>query len=83
MNDDFIRTRSDREYPVLIKRGDAHREVDQLLDELRLSPDEAGLHKCIVVARANQTVVMVTDRAAPIARALRTHMGWLEPADDE
>ena len=67
------------EYHVLIKQGDARAEVDALLRELGLTGDAAGMHKYIFAAQANQTVVMTTDRTAPLAAALRGRRGWQEP----
>jgi hypothetical protein len=67
--------------PVFVHRGDARPEVDRLLARLGLSPDDAGLHKQLYVARADQTVVMVRDRDAPLARALREASGWVEPVE--
>jgi len=70
------------EYPVFIKRGDARAEVDQLLAELRTKYGEAtGFHKFLYVTRAEQTVVMITDRSSPLAAALRGRRGWSEPGE--
>lgn len=41
----------------------------------------AGLQRVIYVTRANQTVVMVTGRDTPLARALRS-AGWQEPQEN-
>jgi hypothetical protein len=68
------------EYPVFTRRGDARREVDELVRGLAKSPTEAGLHKAIYAAQADQTVVLVTDRKAPLASALRA-TGWQEPRE--
>jgi hypothetical protein len=70
------------EYPVFIKRGDARAEVDQLLAELRAAHgDDTGFHKYLFVTRAEQTVVMLTDREGPLAEALRGRRGWSEPGE--
>jgi hypothetical protein len=69
-----------REYPVFIKPGDARHEVEQISRALRATPAEAGLHKSIFAAQANQTVVMVTARDTPLANGLRS-AGWLEPRE--
>jgi hypothetical protein len=72
-------------YPVFIKRGDALAELQRILSRLRGSggaTDEAlGLHKAMHVARAAQTVVMVTTPDAPLAARLRSTDGWAEPSD--
>jgi hypothetical protein len=68
------------EYPVFIKRGDARHEVDELTRRLGTTPAAAGLHKSIYAAQADQTVVMVTGREAPLAASLRAG-GWQEPRD--
>jgi hypothetical protein len=67
--------------PVFIKRGDARPEVDEVLAGLHLTPEAAGLNKYLFVTQANQTVVMVERRDAPLAGALRTRPGWLEPME--
>jgi hypothetical protein len=67
--------------PVFIKRGDSRGEVDALIRELALTPEAAGLQKYIYATQANQTVVMVADREAPLARSLRNRLGWLEPME--
>jgi hypothetical protein len=72
---------SSPEYPVFIKRGDARAEVDQLVSQLQTTPEDAGLHKYIHVSKADQTVVMVTRRGAPLAEALRGRKGWAEPSE--
>lgn len=70
------------EYPVFTKRGDARAEVDQLLAELSAAHGEAtGFLKYLYVTRAEQTVVMVTDRTSPLATALRGRRGWNEPGE--
>lgn len=69
-----------REYPVFIKRGDARQEVDAIARRLGSTPAAAGLHKAIYAAQADQTVVLVTDRDASLAAALRAD-GWMEPRD--
>ncbi len=69
------------EFPVFVKRGDSRAEVDRLIREMELTPEEAGLQKYIYVVQGNQTVVMVTSRDAPVAEALRRVQGWLEPVE--
>lgn len=69
------------EFPVFIKRGDHRAEIDTLVTELELTPEEAGLQKYIYVSQANQTVAMVTGRDVPLAEALRSRPGWLEPME--
>lgn len=68
------------EYPVFIKRGDARGEIDEIAGRLGTDASTAGLHKTIYAARANQTVVLVTDRRSPLAAELRAR-GWEEPRD--
>lgn len=68
-------------YPVFIKRGDARAEVDGLLARLGETPDRAGFRKYMYVAKADQTVVMVLQRDAPLAAALRAERGWIEPVE--
>lgn len=68
------------EYPVFVKRGDALAEIDAAVRTLGGTPGRAGLHKVIYAERADQTVVMVTSREAPLAAALRTG-GWVEPRE--
>ena len=54
--------------------------MERIGRELASNASEAGLHKVIYVARANQTVVMVTDREAPLAVELRRRR-WEEPRE--
>lgn len=68
------------EYPVFVKRGDALAEVDAAVKALGGTPGRAGLHKVIYAQRADQTVVMVTSREAPLAATLRSG-GWVEPRE--
>lgn len=68
------------EYPVFTRTGDLRGEVERIGRELASNASEAGLHKVIYVARANQTVVMVTDREAPLAEELRRRR-WEEPRE--
>lgn len=73
---------SDREYHVLMHRGDARPEVDRVLAELRRAHGaeaELGFHKYMFVTKAESTVVMVDSADSPIARALRPRPGWQEP----
>ena len=69
------------QYPVFIKRGDHRAEIDALMGEMELTLEEAGLQKYIYVSQANQTVVMMTGRDVPLATALRSRPGWLEPME--
>lgn len=68
------------EYPVFTRSGDLREEVEGIARELAGNALEAGLHKVIYVARANQTLVMVTDREAPLAMELRRRR-WEEPRE--
>lgn len=68
------------EYPVFIKRGDARPEVEGLARALGTTPEEAGVHKTIYAAQADQTVAMVKQRDSPLAARLRA-AGWLEPRE--
>jgi hypothetical protein len=67
-----------KEYHVFTKAGDGTSEVEGLARAFR-SREEAGLHKYFYVSRANQTVVMVENSDAPLARELRRRPGWTEP----
>jgi len=67
--------------PVFVRRGDARSEIDRLVAELGTAPEAAGLHKYIYAAKADQTVVMVASRSAPLAGALRGRAGWIEPVE--
>jgi hypothetical protein len=73
------------DFPVFIRRGDALDEIRLALASLRGAGDasdvELGLHKTMYVARADQTVVMVTDATSPLAEALRSSGRWQEPKD--
>jgi hypothetical protein len=69
---------------VLTRDGDALAEVEDAVRALagRGVPREAcGLAKTMHVTRAQQTVVMVESRDAPIAAELRARPGWREPGD--
>lgn len=69
-------------FPVFLRRGDARAEVDALLRELRErhgADADLGFHKYLFVTRADQTVVMVTSLAAPLAQALARRGGWQRP----
>jgi len=74
------RQRTMADFPVFTRTGDLRNEVERIARELRKDLAAAGVHKMIYVARANQTVVMVTERGAPIAQELRRR-GWEEPRD--
>jgi hypothetical protein len=69
---------SDSEYLVLVKQGDATREVSAAVRELGIAAEAAGLHRTLFVTRASQTVAMVEDADAPIARLLLSR-GWVAP----
>ena len=69
------------EYPVFVKRGDVRAEVEAAARGLGGTALQAGLHKTIYAARADQTVVLVTSREAPLAAALRAR-GWAEPKEE-
>jgi len=69
---------NDSEYLVLVREGDATREVTAAVRALGLTPEAAGLHRTLFVTRANQTVVMVTNVETPIAAALLAR-GWAAP----
>lgn len=69
-------------FPVFVKRGDFRSEVDDLIRDSELTPDEAGLQKYFYVTQGNQTVVMVTTRESPLALILRSRPGWLEPIEE-
>ena len=66
-------------YCIFIKPGDARDEVDDLIVGLGQTAEAAGLHKYLFVTRANHTVVMLSDPAAPLAAVLRVRDGWSEP----
>jgi hypothetical protein len=69
---------SDSHYLVLIRTGDAIGEVDQALRSLGMEAEAAGLHRVLFVTRANQTVAMVHDASAPLAKLL-LERGWASP----
>jgi hypothetical protein len=69
---------------VFTKGGDACAEVDDALRALAargVARDASGYVKCMHVTRAEQTVVMITTRDAPLAAELRGRPGWREPGD--
>jgi hypothetical protein len=71
-----------RAQPVFIRRGDGRAEVDEILHQLeeRGAPGEdLGFVKYLYVTKAEQTVVMLSGRHTPLARALRARPGWSEP----
>lgn len=68
------------EFHVFIRRGDARAEVDSLLRQLGSTPEAAGMHKYIFVAKADQTVVMLVGPDVPLAQSLRGRAGWQEPS---
>lgn len=64
---------------IFTKTGDARSEIEQVLHELGTTAEEAGFQKSIYVARADQTVVFLSGKAAALAGALRQRPGWNEP----
>ena len=71
-------------FHVLTRDGDGCAEVVEILRTLEAggtSREAAGFAKCLYVTRAEQTVVMVRDRASPLAAELRGRPGWREPGD--
>jgi hypothetical protein len=69
---------------VFTRAGDACAEVDEALRALAargVTREAAGYVKCMHVTRAEQTVVMITTRDAPLAAELRGRPGWREPGD--
>jgi hypothetical protein len=75
---------AEAEHHVLTRDGDGCAEVDEALRRLEsggTSREAAGFIKCLYVTRAGQTVVMVRDRACPLAAGLRARPGWREPGD--
>jgi hypothetical protein len=75
---------ADGPYHVLIRRGDARGEVDEALETLAargVDREAARVHKYLYVTQAEQTVVMVDGRDAPLAAELRGRPGWSEPGD--
>ena len=69
-------------YPVFVKRGDASGEIEQLVRDSGGTPEKAGLQKYFYVAKANQTVAIVSKRDSPLAVALRAKTGWMEPIEE-
>jgi hypothetical protein len=69
--------------PVFIRRGDATSELNQLISQLGSDPEAAGLRKFFYVARADQTVVMLSGREVPLGKALRGRKGWEEPVEGD
>ena len=70
---------------VLTRQGDGLAEVDAALGRLAergMDRAAACFEKAFFVTRANQTVVMVRDRDAPLAAELRALGGWAEPGDE-
>ena len=70
------------EHPVFTRRGDARAEVDEVVHQLEEQYGPAqpvGFVKYLYVTKADQTVVLVTSRNAPLAAALRARPGWIEP----
>jgi hypothetical protein len=75
---------SEAPFHVLTRHGDAIEEVDaalRALAERGIAREQSGFHKYLHVTRAEQTVVMVSSRDAPLAVELRSRSGWAEPGD--
>jgi hypothetical protein len=71
---------------VLTRPGDGLADVDAALGDLAgrgVDREASGFQKAFFVTRADQTVVMVSSRAAPLAAELRGRPGWREPGDAE
>ncbi len=71
---------------IFIKKGDALREVDAALArcaERGVDRAAAGFVKYLFATQADQTIVFLTSRGAPLAAELRTLGGWSEPGDEE
>jgi hypothetical protein len=67
-------------FHIFTKAGDARAELESIVQELGPGPPHGkGLHKVLHVSRAAQTVVFVTGAATPLATALRSRAGWIEP----
>jgi hypothetical protein len=69
---------------VLTRQGDGLGEVDAALGQLAargVDREASGFRKAFFVTRADQTVVTVSGRDAPLAAALRARAGWREPGD--
>ena len=70
---------------VLTRTGDGLADVESALASLAargIGQTEAGFQKAFFVTRADQTVVLTTVRASPLAAELRATAGWKEPGDD-
>ncbi len=69
---------------IFIKKGDALREVDAALArcaERGVDRAAAGFVKYLFATQADQTIVFLTSRDAPLAGELRALRGWSEPGD--
>jgi hypothetical protein len=69
---------------VLTRAGDGLAEVDAALASLAsrgVDRESSGFRKAFFVTRADQTVVTVRSREAPLAAELRSRAGWREPGD--
>jgi hypothetical protein len=69
------------EFFVLIHAGDTTGVVEELLRVHGLTPEAAGIHRLMYVTRANQTLLMARDDAAPIVPLLLDR-GWEAPGRD-
>ena len=70
---------------VLTRTGDGLADVEAALTRLAargIARAEAGFQKALFVTRADQTVVLTTERASTLAAELRAAGGWKEPGDD-
>ena len=69
---------------IFIKKGDALREVDAALARCAqrgLDRAAAGFNKYLFATQADQTIVFLASRDAPLAVELRALPGWSEPGD--
>jgi hypothetical protein len=67
---------------IFIKKGDVRREVDAALARCGGDPAAAGFTKYLFATQADQTVVFLASRDAPLAAQLRAGRGWSEPGDE-
>jgi hypothetical protein len=69
---------------IFIKKGDALREVDAALARCAARGVDragAGFNKYLFATQADQTIVFLASRDAPLAGELRALPGWSEPGD--
>jgi len=70
---------------IFIKKGDALREVDAALERCAargVDRAAAGFNKYLFATQADQTIVFLASRDAPLAGELRALRGWAEPGDE-